>query len=104
MAAILGGIVDRARMAITDGFDLLLLVTGAGTAGLVTGLIRKYVPQIGATITDEMLASAIGFLLFYFGGRIHRRLVPFGLGVFVAGLGSFVGGLVGKTLAPYMTA
>jgi len=91
MAEFLGGIVARARMAITDWIDFLLVLAGAGTSATVVEIVRSWFPEQTKDIKDETLATAIGFLLFYFGGRIHSRLTAFGLGVFIASAGAWVG-------------
>lgn len=89
MAEILGGIVAKARAAMTDGIDLLLAVIGAGASASVVEVVRSWFPEQTEGLTDETLAAAIGFALFYFGDRIHPRLVPFGFGVFLSSVGAW---------------
>ena len=99
MAEILTGIVEKAREAITDGTDLILAIVGAGSSMAVLEVVRSWAPEQLEGIADETLAAGIGFALFYFGGRIHKRVVPFGFGMFLASVGAwsseFVGGIIG---------
>lgn len=99
MSEILAGIVEKAKAAITDGTDLILVVVGAGAPMALIGVIRSWAPEQTEGIADETLAAGVGFALFYFGDRIHKRLVPFGLGLFLASVGAwtseFTEGLIG---------
>ena len=92
--AILGGIISRIRAAVTDSIDLVLLVAGAGASGAIVEVVRSWLPEQTAGMADETLAAAVGFVLFYWGDRIHKRLVPFGLGVFLSGVGAWSSGYV----------
>lgn len=89
MSEILGGIVEKARNAITDGTDLLLVVIGAGSTTAVLEVVKSWFPEQLATVADETLAAGIGFALFYFGDKIHPKLVPFGFGMFIASVGAW---------------
>ena len=91
MAEVFRGIVAKARMALTDGIDFLLVLAGAGTSATVVEIVKSWFPEQTKDIADETLATAIGFVLFYFGDRIHPRLASFGLGVFIASAGAWVG-------------
>ena len=86
---ILGGIVERAKGAITDGVDLLLLVAGAGGSAAIVEVIRSWLPEQTEGMADETVAAAVGFLLFYWGDRIHPRVPAFGLGIFISGIGAW---------------
>ena len=89
MSEILGGIVDKARAAITDGIDFLLVIVGVGATASIIEAVRSWFPEQTEGIGDETIGAIIGFLLFYFGDRIHRRLVPLGLGVFLESIGAW---------------
>jgi len=98
MAEVLGGIISKIRAAVTDSIDLILLIAGAGSSGAIVEVVKSWLPEQTAGMEDETIAAVVGFLLFYFGDRIHRRLVPFGLGVFLSGVGawssSYVEGII----------
>jgi len=87
--AFLAGIIAKAKAALADGVDLMLAVAGAGAVSSLLEVVRSWFPEQTKDIADETLAAAIGFALFYFGDRLHRRLAPFGLGVFIAGVGAW---------------
>lgn len=89
MSEILSGIVEKARSSITDGTDLLAAVAGAGASGALVEVIRSWLPEQTTGMADETLAAVAGFLLFYYGDRVHRLLVPFGFGAFLAGVGAW---------------
>lgn len=89
MSEVLSGIVAKAREAMTDGIDLILVIAGEGGAAALLEVVRSWFPEQTTTIADETLTAAIGFALFYWGGRIHKRVVPFGFGVFLAGVGAW---------------
>lgn len=78
---------------------MLLLVAGAGGAMALVGVVRSWLPEQTEGMADEMVAAAIGFLLFYWGERLHPRVPAFGLGIFIAGVGAwsseFVEGFIG---------
>jgi len=82
---ILGGIVKRAQATIGDGTDMALVVGGAAGAEAVLEVVRSWFPDQTADITDEVLAIIAGGLLWYYGERLHERLVPVGFGVAVVG-------------------
>ena len=98
MAEVLGGLVSKARDAIRDEFDLLLAILGAGAPAAVVEAVRSWFPEQTEGIGDETLAAIIGFVIWYFGGRIHPRLVPFGFGMFLASVGAWSEGLVSQLL------
>jgi len=89
MSEIIGGIVSKARGAITSGTDLVMAVFGAGSTAALVEVIRSWLPEQTKGMTDEAVATLAGFLLFYFGDRLHRLLVPFGFGAFLAGVGAW---------------
>lgn len=89
MAEILGGIVAKARSALTDGIDFVLAIVGAGASASIVEIIKSWFPEQTAGMSDETIAAVASFLIFYFGDRIHRRLVPFGLGAFLASTGAW---------------
>ena len=98
MSEILGGIVEKAQGAITDGTELIVAVAGAGSSGALIEVVRSWLPSQTEGMADETVAAAAGFLLFYYGDRVHRLLVPFGFGAFLSGVGAwsaeFVEGIV----------
>ena len=89
MAEVLAGIVEKARGAMTDGVDLLLAVVGAGSSAAMLEVVRSWFPEQLEGVADETLMAGVGFALFYFGDRIHPRLVPFGFGMFLASVGAW---------------
>ena len=89
MAEVLRGVVDKAKAALTDGTDLILCIVGAGAPAAVIEVVRGWFPEQTEGIEDETLAAGVGFALFYFGDRIHKRVVPFGLGMFLAAVGAW---------------
>lgn len=89
MSEIFSGIIEKARGSITDGTDLLLAIAGAGSLAALVEVIRSWLPEQTAGMEDETVAMVAGFLLFYFGDRIHPKLVPFGLGAFLSGVGAW---------------
>ena len=99
MAEVLGGIVAKTREALTDGIDLLLAIAGAGGSAAIVEVVRSWFPEQTEGLTDETLGAVIGFVLFYWGDRIHRRLVPFGLGVFLSSVGAFTSEWVASVIA-----
>jgi hypothetical protein len=95
MSQIFGGIVARANSALRDGTDFALVMVGVASAIPVESAFRSFLGAvIPSTIGDDVLTAAIGFAIFYWGHRIHRRLVPFGLGMFLSGIGIFLNGLL----------
>ena len=89
MAEVLGGIVAKARSALTDGIDFVLAIIGSGASASVVEVVKSWFPEQTEGISDETLAAVVSFLIFYFGDRIHRRLTPFGLGMFLASVGAW---------------
>ena len=89
MSEILAGIVEKAKAAMTDGTDLILAIVGAGSSMAVLEVVRSWFPEQLEGVEDETLAAGIGFALFYFGDRIHPRLVAFGFGMFLASVGAW---------------
>jgi len=96
--AILGGIISKVKAAVSDSIDLVMLIVGAGASGAITEVVKSWLPEQTAGMEDETIAAVVGFILFYWGDRIHKRLVPFGLGVFLSGVGawssSYVEGII----------
>jgi hypothetical protein len=84
---ILAGIVKRAQATIGDGTDMALVVGGAAGAEAVLEVVRSWFPEQTADISDEVLAIIAGGAMWYFGDRLHERLVPVGFGVVVTGAG-----------------
>ena len=86
---ILAGIVTKARDAISDTKGLVLAIAGAGASAALVEIVRSWLPEQTEGMADETLAAAIGFLMFYFGDRLHPLLVPFGFGAFLASVGAW---------------
>lgn len=82
---ILGGLVAKSQATIADGTDLALVVGGAAGAAAVLEVVRSWFPEQTADISDEVLALIAGGLIWYYGERLHERLVPIGFGVAVTG-------------------
>lgn len=89
MSEILSGLVYKARECIDDTIDLLLVIAGAGASSAVLEVVKSWFPEQTSSIADETLAAGIGFAMFYWGNRIHRRLAPFGLGIFISAVGAW---------------
>jgi hypothetical protein len=89
MSEILGGIVHKASMAISDGTGLAIAVVGAGAGSAIVEVVKSWFPEQTANIADETLAAAVGFALFYFGDKVHRYLTSFGFGLFMAAVGAW---------------
>ena len=89
MSEILGGLVEKASGAIKDGTDLIAAVVGAGASGALVEVIRSWLPAQTEGMGDEAVAAIAGFLLFYYGDRLHPILVPFGFGAFLSGVGAW---------------
>ena len=85
----LEGIVERAKATINDGTDLALVVAGSGGAGALAGVVKSWLPEQTKDMGDETIAAIAGGLIWYFGDRLHERLVPFGFGVLLEGIGSW---------------
>ena len=86
---VLGGLVVKAQATIGDGTDLALVVGGAAGAAAVLEVVRSWFPDQTADISDEVLAVIAGGLMWYYGERLHERLVPVGFGVAVTGAGGW---------------
>lgn len=86
---ILGGLVQKSQAAISNGTDLALVVGGAAGASAILEVIRSWLPDQTADITDEVLAVIAGILMLNYGERLDERLVPVGLGVAVTGAGGW---------------
>jgi len=89
MSEILSGVVEKARGAVTSGTDLLLCIAGAGSSAALVEVVRSWLPEQTTGQTDEAIAAIAGFLMFYYGDRVHPMLVPFGLGAFLSGVGAW---------------
>ena len=99
MSEILAGVVTKSRAALTDGTDLLLVIAGAGSSAALVEVIRSWIPEQTEGMADETVVAIAGFIMFYYGNRIHERLTAFGFGVFIAGVGAWssewVAGIIG---------
>lgn len=82
---ILEGIVAKAQATIGDGTDMALVVGGAAGASAVLEVVRSWFPEQTADISDEILVLIAGAVIWYWGERLHERLVPVGFGVAVTG-------------------
>ena len=85
----LEGLIKKSQATIGDGTDLALVVGGAAGAAAVLEVVRSWFPDQTADITDEVLAIIAGGLIWYYGERLHERLVPVGFGVVVTGAGGW---------------
>lgn len=98
MSEILAGVVDKARASIVDETSLIAAVAGAGGVAAVVEVVRSWFPSQTEGVADETVAAIGGFILFYYGERIHPLLVPFGFGAFLSGIGAwsseFVEGII----------
>ncbi len=89
---VFGDIATKFSQTVIDEIDLLLVLAGSGAADSVLDLVKQFVPLEGiAGLSDDVLATIVGYIIWSYGDRIHPRLAPFGLGVFIAGAGSIVG-------------
>ena len=89
MSEILAGVVERARNSITDETDLIAAVAGAGSVAAIVEVLRSWLPTQTEGMADETVAAVGGFLLFYYGDKVHPLLVPFGFGAFLSGVGAW---------------
>ena len=64
---------------------LMWLGAGAGSKGVISGLVKGFVPQIG--VTPDVVTLFVGFLLAQRGGR---WISPFGEGMLIASVGQLV--------------
>ena len=85
----LEGLVKKAQATIGDGTDLALVVGGAAGASAVLEVVRSWFPDQTADISDEVLAVLAGLGMWYYGERLHERLVPLGFGVAITGAGGW---------------
>ena len=85
----LEGLVKKSQATIGDGTDLALVVGGAAGAAAVLEVVRSWLPEQTADIPDEVLAVIAGGVMWYYGERLHERLVPVGFGVAVTGAGGW---------------
>jgi len=104
MSEVLGGLVSKARATITDSLDLLLVFVGVGATDSLLAVVRSWFPEQTAGMTDEQLTAVIGFLIWYFGDRIHSRLVPFGFGVLASGVGEMLSGYISGIIESFKKA
>jgi len=81
---------------------LMWLGAGAGSKGIVGGIVKGFLPQVG--ITPDIVAAGIGFWLAQQGGE---RMGVFGEGMLIAAIGQLVRqpiesifGQIGKPPAP----
>jgi hypothetical protein len=91
---VLEGIVTKVRENFKDMWDFVLAIVGNASASAIVETIRSWLPEQTKALTDEALAAIIGFVMFYWGDKLHRRLVPFGFGVFMAGVGALASGYI----------
>lgn len=85
---VLEQVTERASTTIKDNVDLALVVAGTGGAAAVAGVVKSYLPEQTEGLEDEKVAVIAGALIWYYGDRVSDRLVPFGFGVLLEGLGS----------------
>ncbi|MBA7607871.1 hypothetical protein ES703_15040 [subsurface metagenome] len=64
---------------------LMWLGAGAGSKGVISGLVKGFVPQIG--VTPDVVTLFVGFLLAQQGGK---WISPFGEGMLIASVGQLV--------------
>ena len=83
----LAGLVKKSQATIGDGTDLALVVAGAAGGEAILEVVRSWFPDSTADISDEVLAIIAGGLIWYYGERLHERLVPVGFGGVVTGAG-----------------
>lgn len=72
-------------IAAIDANRLMWLAAGAGSKGLVSGMISGMVPQAG--ITPDIISAGVGLFLSNQGGE---RMGPFGEGMLIASIGNMV--------------
>lgn len=87
--AMLAGLVEKFRTAITDGTDVILAVVGAGSGAALAEVVKSWFPEQTEEMTDETIALVAGFAIFYWGDRVHARLPAFGFGIFLAAVGAW---------------
>ncbi|MBA7522533.1 hypothetical protein ES705_14652 [subsurface metagenome] len=64
---------------------LMWLGAGAGSKGVISGLVKGFVPEIG--VTPDVVTLFVGFLLAQRGGQ---WISPFGEGMLIASVGQLV--------------
>lgn len=89
MPEIMTGIVEKAVLAVSSTSNIVAAILGAGSGAAVAALLKKWFPEQTATIADETLATIVGFLMFYFGDRIHPLVSSFGFGILMASAGAW---------------
>lgn len=89
MSEMLSGIVEKAQASVKDETDLIAAIAGAGGAAAIVEVVRSWFPSQTEGMADETVAAIGGFLLFYYGDRVHELLVPFGFGAFLSGVGAW---------------
>jgi hypothetical protein len=98
VSEILEGVVARAQGSIATETDLIAAVAGAGSVAAIVEVLRSWFPSQTEGMADETVAAIGGFLLFYYGDRVHALMVPFGFGAFLSAVGAwsseFTGGLL----------
>ena len=72
-------------IAAIDANRLMWLAAGAGSKGLISGMISGMVPQAG--ITPDIISAGVGLFLSNQGGE---RMGPFGEGMLIASIGNMV--------------
>jgi len=101
MAEVLSGITEKAMRAVSDTSGLVVTMLGAGASASVASLIKSWFPEQTKTIADETLAAIAGFVMFYWGDRIHPLVSSFGFGVLIASVGSWSSEFVSGILAGF---
>lgn len=91
---VLGGLTEKAMYSVSTTMGLAATVLGAGSGTMVISLVRKWLPEQTGTITDEALATIVGFVMFYFGDRIHPLVQSFGFGLLMSAVGAWASGFV----------
>ncbi|MCM8802833.1 MAG: hypothetical protein NC827_05955 [Candidatus Omnitrophica bacterium] len=99
MAEFLGGLVTKARESIKDTLDFVLVIVGVSASSAVVEAVRSWFPEPTTGIADETVTSVVGFLLWYFGDKIHPRLSPFGFGIFLTGVGAWASSWIAPLFA-----
>ena len=77
--------IHQNEVGAIDMTRLMWLGAGAGSKGIVGGMVKGFAPQAG--ITPDIAAAAIGFWLAQQGGN---RMGPFGEGMLIAAIGQLV--------------
>lgn len=99
MYMVLGDLTTKFNQAVLDEIDFFLVLIGSGSSQKILELVKQYLPVEGfADLGDDALMAIIGYLAWNYGDRLHPRLVPLGLGMFIAGAGSFIGEFVNNVI------